>query len=37
MLVGVLVEMTDDIGKQVAYAALAKQGMSKREFRGIHL
>ena len=29
--VGLIVEMTDDIGKQLTYAALEKQGMPKHE------
>ncbi len=29
--VGLIVEMTDDIGKKLTYAALEKQGMSKHE------
>ena len=29
--VGMIIEMTDDIGKQLTYAALEKQGMPKHE------
>ena len=29
--VGLIIEMTDDIGKQLTYAALEKQGMPKHE------
>ncbi len=29
--VGLIIELTDDIGKQLTYAALEKQGMSKHE------
>ena len=29
--VGMIIEMTDDIGKQLTYAALEKQGMSRHE------
>ena len=29
--VGMIIEMTDNIGKQLTYAALEKQGMSKHE------
>jgi len=28
--VGLIIEMTDDIGKQLTYAALEKQGMSRQ-------
>ncbi len=29
--VGMIIEITDDIGKQLTYAALEKQGMSRHE------
>ena len=29
--VGMIIEMTDDIGKQLTYAALEKQGMPRHE------
>ncbi len=34
--VGLIIEMTDDIGRQLTYAALEKQGMSRREIPESH-